>query len=92
MQFLGRSDAQVKIRGFRVEPGEIEASLRRHPDVDEAVVIVRKDRVRFRPARRLHGLGGLTYCITFETGDFYQRSVNEGIGGGLCVCAGMLAH
>jgi acyl carrier protein len=43
LQFLGRSDAQVKIRGFRVEPGEIEASLRRHPDVDEAVVIARKD-------------------------------------------------
>ncbi|MGC5033790.1 amino acid adenylation domain-containing protein [Micromonospora sp. DT229] len=36
---LGRMDAQVKIHGFRVELGEIEAVLRRHPGVDELVVI-----------------------------------------------------
>ncbi|GAA3463672.1 non-ribosomal peptide synthetase [Saccharothrix longispora] len=39
LEFLGRSDDQVKIRGFRVEPGEVEAALRRHPDVTEAVVV-----------------------------------------------------
>jgi len=36
---LGRDDSQIKIRGHRVELGEIEAVLRRHLDVKEAVVM-----------------------------------------------------
>jgi len=39
LHFLGRVDSQVKIRGYRVEPAEIEASLREHPDIRDAVVI-----------------------------------------------------
>jgi amino acid adenylation domain-containing protein len=41
LECLGRLDAQVKIRGFRVEPGEIEATLRRHPGVRDSAVVAR---------------------------------------------------
>jgi amino acid adenylation domain-containing protein len=43
LEFLGRVDHQVKIRGFRVEPGAVEAALRRHPWVGEAIVQTRED-------------------------------------------------
>jgi len=38
LEYLGRRDDQVKIRRFRVELGEVEAVLRQHPAVREAVV------------------------------------------------------
>ena len=43
VEFLGRMDNQVKIRGHRVEPGEVEAGLRQHPGVRDAVVTAQAD-------------------------------------------------
>ena len=43
LEFLGRRDHQVKTRGYRVELGEIEVTLLRHPDVDEAVTLAIPD-------------------------------------------------
>ena len=59
--FLGRSDDQLKLRGYRIEPGEIEAALRRHERVHDALVTV-------------HQQGGqkqlLAYVIAGESAEF----------------------
>jgi amino acid adenylation domain-containing protein len=39
LEFNGRIDHQVKVRGQRIELGDIEAALRQHAEVKEAVVV-----------------------------------------------------
>lgn len=38
--FLGRKDDQIKINGFRVEIQEVEAALQKHPNIENAAVII----------------------------------------------------
>ncbi|MFI5821799.1 amino acid adenylation domain-containing protein [Streptomyces rishiriensis] len=39
--FHGRIDDQVELRGFRIELGEVESVLSQHPDVAQAVAVLR---------------------------------------------------
>lgn len=43
LQFRGRTDHQVKINGYRIELGDIERALETHPQVRQAVVVVKEN-------------------------------------------------
>jgi amino acid adenylation domain-containing protein len=60
IEFLGRTDHQVKIRGYRIEIGELETTLRDHPQILEAVVCARVD---VRGDKQL-----VAYCVIAEGG------------------------
>jgi hypothetical protein len=78
IEFLGRLDAQVKVRGFRIEPGEIEASLRRHDGVRDAVVVPFEE-----PAHRGVRLAAYVVSLTEsapsarELGDFLRGTLPD---------------
>jgi amino acid adenylation domain-containing protein len=40
LEFIGRADNQVKLNGYRIEPGEIEAEIKKVAGVDRAAVIL----------------------------------------------------
>ncbi len=42
LEFVGRMDQQIKLHGVRIEPGEIEAVLREHPEIRDAAVVVQE--------------------------------------------------
>jgi amino acid adenylation domain-containing protein len=39
-EFIGRTDRQVKFHGIRIELDEIESMLRKHPDVQDAAIVL----------------------------------------------------
>ncbi|MET3717903.1 non-ribosomal peptide synthase/polyketide synthase [Pseudomonas sp. PvP001] len=41
IEYVGRIDQQIKIRGYRIEPGEVEACIQQHPEVENCVVLAR---------------------------------------------------
>ena len=47
IEFLGRKDHQIKIRGQRIELGEVEAAIRSHPDIRQAVVLLDHEKTGF---------------------------------------------
>ena len=69
IELIGRVDLQVKIHGLRVELTEIEAALRDHPAVREAVVTAQTD------AAGAPVLVG--YAVPQESGGFRADDVRE---------------
>ena len=61
VEYLGRADHQVKVRGYRIELGEIETVLERHPDLREAVVVVRQ------------GSGGQAELVAYTVAEHDER-------------------
>lgn len=42
LHFIGRADEQIKLNGFRIETSEVAMELSRHPQVRDAVVMVKE--------------------------------------------------
>ncbi|MFD7054933.1 amino acid adenylation domain-containing protein [Streptomyces mirabilis] len=75
LDYLGRSDDQVKINGLRIEPGEIAATLTRHPGVAQAVVTVHDNK---DGEKRLVG-----YAVPVQAGESGPDSRGAADGSGL---------
>ena len=71
----GRIDNQIKHHGFRIEPGEVEAMLRAHPDVTEAYV--RLHRAPGQPARLVAYVCGAAAKTPAETGRLHTYLVQR---------------
>jgi amino acid adenylation domain-containing protein len=65
LRFFGRRDHQIKTRGYRVELGEIEATLCRHPAVEEAVLVAIPD----------DQFGNLLHAVVVTKADAAAREV-----------------
>lgn len=73
IELIGRADFQVKVNGLRLELGEIEAKLRDHPEVKDAVVVAHPDAVGKNP--RLVG-----YVVPRPGSDVRSEVLREHLG------------
>ncbi|WP_410641042.1 amino acid adenylation domain-containing protein [Amycolatopsis sp. lyj-346] len=71
LEYLGRTDHQVKIRGVRVEPAEVEAVLREHDGVADAVVVART------------AAGGDRQLVAYVVGEAGQETLRAHAAGAL---------
>jgi acyl-coenzyme A synthetase/AMP-(fatty) acid ligase len=44
LEYLGRQDEQVKFHGYRIELNEIRTALKKHPQVRDCAIVVKKDK------------------------------------------------
>jgi amino acid adenylation domain-containing protein len=77
LDFLGRRDRQIKIDGKRIELDEIEAALRRAPQVSDAAVVMRNEGT---------GCHRLVAYVAFST-----RATEQAAAPALATCARTLA-
>jgi len=69
LEYVARIDRQVKVRGFRIEPGEIEAAIRTHPGVEDALVV----------ARDAAGADALVAYVVAPTASVSADAVRQGL-------------
>jgi amino acid adenylation domain-containing protein len=74
IEFLGRKDDQVKIRGYRIELSEIEAVMRQHEAVQEAVALALDDE---RGEKRLVGYVLVNNGKEFSVSDLRRQMLDK---------------
>jgi thioesterase domain-containing protein/acyl carrier protein len=77
LEYRGRVDQQVKVRGFRIEPGEIEAALRHHPSIADAVVVALGEDRDARLVAYLAAPAGSTVPVDAELRERLSRSMPD---------------